>query len=241
MISSRALRSVLTFSLLSAALGAAQAQTEVSDPPIDHHFGKIPVGATFAAQYYSLINRGSAPVTVGQAVIDGQLATCAALGCPVVAPADFVVTGHSDGCSGRTLVPGEGCSTLVGFVPQAPGSRLAQLVFPIVNGAPLTRTLSGTGVSNPADCVMDWAERTLPGLLVQPTPTMVVGPFHARCYQGGLLCVGADVAVPTFVPASVYVYTVGELKSYGYLSDLAAIATHAPPSALRCNQPADGQ
>ena len=89
---------------------------------------------------------------------------------------------------------------------------------------------------------MDWAERVLPAdLVAQPTPTLVAGPYYARCYQGGALCVGADAAVPTFAPASVYVYQGGRLAPFATLASLAAQATYPLPSTRRCDQPADGQ
>ncbi len=227
----------LLFGLCAVLPAAGLAQVVVTDPPIEHNFGKIPLQANYAAQYFSVINEGASPVRLGQVAIDGAMATCAALGCPVVAPADFVLVAHSDGCSGKTLAHGEGCSTLVGFVPQSPGARTAQLVFPVEEQAAASRILSGTGVSMPFDCVMDWAERVLPAELPHPTPTLVVGPFYARCYQGGSLCVGADVAVPTFAPASVYLYRGGSLAAIGTLASLAAQATYPPPSTRRCDQP----
>lgn len=212
------------------------AQVAITDPPPEHHFGQIPVGATYAAQYFSVFNQGNTPVTLGQARIDGEMAVCMALGCPSVAPADFTVQ-SADGCSGQTLQPGQGCSTLVGFVPTAPGARIARLVFPVQGGVAIERTVAGTGVSQPLECVLDWAERTYPSLFLQPTPTQVVSPYVGRCYQGGALCVGADVAVPTFAPASIYYLLNGAVGRLGALSDFAALATQAPPSTLRCDQP----
>lgn len=235
--------SVLSLLLgLCAVLPAAGlAQVAVTDPPVEHNFGKIPLQANYAAQYFSVWNATDQAATLGQTRVDGELATCAALGCAVVAPGDFVI-GGSDGCSGRTLAPNSGCSVLIGFVPQQPGSRVARLAFPVVGGMEVSRMLSGTGVSLPFDCVMDWAERVLPAdVVVHPSSTLVAGPYYARCYQGGALCVGADVAVPTFAPPSVYVYQNGRLASYATLASLAAQATYPPPSTRRCDQPADGQ
>ncbi|GAB3366687.1 MULTISPECIES: hypothetical protein [Giesbergeria] len=220
---------------LCALAVPALAQVVVTDPPPEHHFGQIPVGATYAAQYFSVFNQGSSPVTLGQVRVDGQMAVCAALGCPTVAPEDFTVQG-ADGCSGQTLQPGLGCSTLVGFVPTAPGARVARLVFAVQDGAEVERLVAGTGVSQPLECVLDWAERSYPALFSQPTPTQVVSPYVARCYQGGALCVGADVAVPTVAPASIYYLFQGQMGRLGALSDFATVATQAPPSTLRCDQ-----
>ncbi len=217
-----------TLAALGLSLGAAvvQAQVTISDPPVDHNFGRIPLGATYASQYFSLTNSGSAAVVLGQARIDGQLVTCAALGCPTPAPTDFVIDAGADGCSGKTLQAGQGCSTLIGFVPSAPGARIANFVVPVVGGSSATRPLAGTGIANPLDCVLDWAERTYPNLLTTPTATFVSTPFYARCYQGGALCIGADV-LATVAPASVYLYQNSALSRYEYLATLAATA--------RCN------
>lgn len=207
--------------LLCAA--TAHAQVTISDPPADHNFGRIPLGANYAAQYFSLTNSGAAPVTLGQASINGQIATCAALGCPTPAAMDFVIDAGSDGCSGKTLQADQNCSTLIGFVPSAPGSRVANFVVPIVGASSLSRALAGTGVANPLDCVLDWAERSYPQLLSAPTATFVSPPFYARCYQGSALCIGADV-LTTLAPASVYLYQGGVMNRYEYLSKLATTA-----------------
>lgn len=207
--------------LLCAA--SAHAQVTISDPPADHNFGRIPLGADYATQYFSLTNSGAASVTLGQVAIDGQITTCAALGCPTPAATDFGIHAGADGCSGKTLQTGQGCSTLIAFVPSAPGSRVANFVVPVTGASPLTRALVGTGVANPIDCVLDWAERSYPQLLTAPTATFALPPFYARCYQGGALCVGADV-LATVAPASVYLYLGGVMNRYEYLSALAATA-----------------
>jgi hypothetical protein len=163
------------------------------------------------------------------------MAVCAALGCPAISTDDFVIAEGSDGCSGRTLATKEGCSTLVGFVPKAAGARTALLEVPVTGSTTVSRIIAGTGVSNPADCVMDWAERSFPTLLVSGSGTFIAGPFIARCYQGGALCVGADAALPTVAPPSVYTYMAGQLKNQGGLAELAALATY-PDAHRRCNQ-----
>lgn len=229
--------SLLMAVMAASAVHTAHAQVEIADPPAGHNFGRIPLAATYAAQYFSVFNRGNAPVTLGAAAVDGQMGTCAALGCPVVAPADFLVQVGSDGCSGRTLAAGEGCSTLLIFSPKAPGGRTARLTFAVAGAAPLNFILGGTGVADPTDCVLDWAERQLPSVLTSPTPTFTTGPFYARCYGGGTVCIGADAAAVTAVPASVYIYQNGALSRYAFLAQLAALGTHAPPSTLACDQP----
>lgn len=236
------LRSFVTVGLVVAVLGPVWAQqVKITDPPPEHHFGKIPVGQTYAAQYFSVFNYTTGPVTLGRLRISNDMSTCMALGCPVVSAADFVIAeGSADGCSGKTLPPTEGCSTLVGFVPKAIGARTALLEVPVNGGTTVTQIITGAGASQPSDCVMDWAERSFPTLLTPASNTFVAGPFIARCYQGGSLCVGADAALPTVAPASVYVYTGGQLQRQGSLAELAAIATYpptSPPTPLRrCDQ-----
>lgn len=236
----RTLRPALSAIVLSLLAGVAAAQVEITDPPETHDFGKIPLNANYAAQYFSVHNRGDSPVTLGQAGVDGLVTVCLALGCPAVAPGDFVIAAGSDGCSHQTLAPGQGCSTLLGFVPTLPGARVARLVFDVMGASPVTRIVSGTGVSDPTDCVLDWAERTYPALFSPPAATMVVGPYIARCYQGGTLCVGADAAYPTFAPASVYIYQNGQLTRYASLSDVAAQASYPSPSNQRCGPSSQG-
>jgi len=172
--------------LLTAAAGlvvlGVQAQVQFSDPPETHTFGKAAIGSDFAAQYFSLSNEGSAPATVGQARMDGLLATCTGLDCPVVAHTDFRVLSHSDGCSGTTLAPGQGCSTLIVFSPTAIGGRMSQVVFPIVGSADVTRIVQGTGTTQPLECVLDWAETqpAFSALLARPTRTFRVNSsMHA--------------------------------------------------------------
>jgi len=209
---------------LATSLGA-QAQLELTDPGPEHHFGPVPLGETYATQYFSFFNRGANAVRLGQAVIDAEVVTCAALGCSVASAADFEIVAHSDGCSGKTLAAGEGCSSLIAFVPKAPGARTARLRMPLATAggsAPVERLLNGTGCSEPVDCQLDWAEHRFPKTFSSPTATIVVAPFHARCYQGGTLCAGADV-LATAAPPSAYLYREGRLERLESLTQLAAL------------------
>jgi hypothetical protein len=216
---------LLAASSLSTNVLAQSVQLEITDPPANHHFGKIPLAANYAAQYFSLFNRSSNAVQLGKVSVDGgEIVTCAALGCPVTAVGDFVV-GGSDGCSNAILQPNQGCSTLVGFVPTEVGARTARLVFPVVNSeVTATRILQGTGTTQPLDCVLDWAEQQFPSLLSSPTATFRATPFYARCYQGNSLCIGADAAAATLAAPSVYLYQNQNLQLLGKLSDIATTA-----------------
>ena len=212
------------FFTLFAASSVAFSQVEITDPPETHHFGKIPLNAAFATQYFSVFNRGAAPVTLGSVTVDaGGIFACLSLGCPTIAPQDFEVS-KGVGCTGAVLQTGEGCSTLVSFVPTSVGERLGRLVIPVLGGTSVTRSLAGTGTAVPLDCVLDWAEQEYKELLTSPTASFAISPFFARCYQGGALCLAADLAVPTFAPASLYVYQNQKLQSLGRLSDVAVLA-----------------
>ncbi len=215
-------------SALSTGAVAQSVQLEITDPPATHNFGKIPLGANYAAQYFSVFNRSSNPLSLGKVSIDNNdINTCMALGCPTVAAGDFMV-GGSDGCSNTTLQPNQGCSVLIGFVPTEVGTRMARLVFPVANSEiTATRIVQGTGTTQPLDCVFDWAEQQFPSVLSSPTATFRATPFYARCYQGGTLCLGADAAAATFAAASVYLYQNQKLQPLGKLSDIASMA--------RCN------
>ncbi|MDP4075314.1 hypothetical protein [Acidovorax sp. A1169] len=95
------------------------------------------------------------------------------------------------------------------------------------NAAYVLRGLGGTGVSQPLDCVLDWAEKTFPQLLTTPTMTSAAAPYYLRCYAKGAICVGADVDSPTDAPRfdqpSVYDYDAqakSPLQRLDYLSSL---------------------
>lgn len=224
---------VVATGLMGFSVGA---QVQISDPPDSHTFGNAAIGSDFAAQYYSLNNTSSSPVTVGQVRLqDGPLATCTGLDCPTVAHTDFLVVANSDGCSGNILASGAGCSTLIIFKPTAIGGRLSQIIFPIVGAADVTRLINGTGTSEPLECVLDWAEKQpqLLALLTTPTRTFRAEQFHARCYAHGTLCIGADSAVPTFDQPSLYVAQIQQqssrLERVGYLSEWASQAQCSVP------------
>ena len=216
---------LIALTALSTGVMAQSVQLEVTDPPENHHYGKIPLGANYAAQYFSLFNRSSNAVQIGKVSVDnGGISVCMAIGCPTIAAGDFVI-GGSDGCSNAILQPNQGCSTLVGFVPTAVGARTARLVFPVVNSeVTATRILQGTGTTQPLDCVLDWAEQQFSSMLSSPTATFRATPFYARCYQGGALCIGADAAAETLVAPSVYLYQNQKLQLLGTLSAIASSA-----------------
>lgn len=218
-----------------AALGAlclaclpAHAQVEIIEPVGDFQFGKVAVHSS-ATQTLRVANRGPSPVQLGKVIssIAAVSPLCTGIGCAVVIASDFTIPPESDGCSNTLLQPGAVCSALVRFVPSGPGSRGSQLNVFMPNAAYVLRGLGGTGVSQPLDCVLDWAEKTFPQLLTTPTMTSTASAFHVRCYAQGAICVGADTAVPTSDQPSVYAYqaqTNPPLQRLDHLSSLSRLA-----------------
>lgn len=212
----------------------AQAALEISDPALPHDFASQPVGSTHATQYFSVFNRGTTAVTISSVQLTPEaMATCMAIGCPPSVPAPFIAEAGGDGCTGRTLEPNAGCSTLVMFTPYQGGAFSGEIIFTASTGEQVRGGLLGTGRNDPADCLFDWAERTFPSVLTSPGPSQVVVPYYGRCYAGNTLCVAADIhpGGPTltatsssFAPPSVYLYQNGQIARLGWLHELAATA-----------------
>lgn len=185
------LRIALSASL--ACLSIAQAaNVDISDPALPHDFGKQPVGSNFATQYFSITNKSSGNVRIGQVRIDDGAATCAALGCPVVSTSDFVLPPGDDGCSGRTLAPMQGCSTLAGFTPKSGGSKIARLVFPTSSSTAveeISTTLNGAGRLD-TDRIFDWAEAVGASLFSPPGNSFYLSGYYVRCYRASI-CLGS--------------------------------------------------
>ena len=191
----------------SLACLSAHAQVEIIEPVGDFQFGKVALHSS-ATQTLRVANRGTSPVQLGSVIssIAAVSPVCTGVGCGVVIATAFTIPAPSDGCSNTLLQPGAECSALVRFAPSGPGRRGSQLNVFKPNAAYVSRGLGGTGVSVPLDCVLDWAEKTFPQLLTNPTMTSAVPPYHLRCYANGAVCVGADVENPAFIMPSVYVY-----------------------------------
>lgn len=215
-----------------ACLSSAHAQVEIIEPAGDFQFGKVAVHSS-ATQTLKVVNSGPSPVQLGSVIssIAAVSPVCTGIGCGVVISTDFTIPAQSDGCSNTLLQPGSMCSALVRFSPSGPGQRGSQLNVFKPNAAYVSRGLGGTGVSEPLDCVLDWAEKTFPQLLTTPTMTSAVPPYHLRCYAKGAICVGADVDNPTDAPRfdqpSVYVYDAQAkppLQRLDYLSSLSRLA-----------------
>lgn len=100
-------------------------------------FGRRPTGARAAPETVRLANRGTAPLEVRQARIEGDGA------------ADFLRV--TDACSGALLEPGEECAVRIAFTPRAAREAEARLVVGSdAGGDPLAIPLSGSAaVSEP--------------------------------------------------------------------------------------------
>jgi hypothetical protein len=124
------------FSVQGKLLGAPAPNAPLlTVDPAGLAFGNVNVGATSAAQTFTLTNSGSADLTIGTVVVEGANA------------GDFAMPAASDTCSGATIVVGGGCVIGVTFSPTAAGTRNAHLVVPSnAVGNPHLLAVGGTGV-----------------------------------------------------------------------------------------------
>jgi uncharacterized repeat protein (TIGR01451 family) len=116
-------------------------------------FGSQEIGTTSSAQTVTLTSSGSAPLNVSGVSVGGTNA------------GDYAIS--NDGCSGKSLAPGQNCTVQVTFTPSATGARSATLSFADnAAGSPQTVALSGTG-SRQADLAIS--------LSATPNPVKVKG------------------------------------------------------------------
>ena len=99
----------------------------------DRDFGHLAVGTVTPSQPLRLANEGETTLHLGSVSLAGP------------APRDFSITG--DGCSGRSLPPGQECSVEIAFVPAGLGPRDALLVIAPAgtDAPPVLVPLAGTG------------------------------------------------------------------------------------------------
>lgn len=113
--------------LFTTSLPAVTAEAATLD------FGERRPGSVSEPQAVLLTNTGDAPLTIGDAVLDGPNVT------------RFAMT--TDTCSGSSLSPGESCAFAARFTPDALGSYSAALSIPSdADGSPDTLVLRGRGV-----------------------------------------------------------------------------------------------
>jgi hypothetical protein len=218
-------RNLALFALVSLISFSAPASAAVSltNPAPGQGFGKVRINSA-AAQTFTFSNTGSTAQTLGTAAIDANLASCAALGCPSVSVADFVLSAGKDECSGKTLAPAQSCTLQAEFAPLSGGPKIARLVMTIAQGGAAETMLSGTGLYQPADCLFDWAEKTFPQRYPAPSSSFYAGAYYARCYNSQASCIGVDGVYPSFAAARGYISEGGNIQSVGTLQDLAKTA-----------------
>ncbi len=112
-----------------------------------HDFGVVPVGNASSLVIFTVVNAGSAPVTVSMPLIGGTDAN------DFITAANTCSTDHAP----AVLPAGGSCTLSLLFAPAASGSRTASLAMSDSRGgAPFTVALTGTGAaravlaSNPA-------------------------------------------------------------------------------------------
>ncbi|HEX9732536.1 MAG TPA: choice-of-anchor D domain-containing protein [Thermoanaerobaculia bacterium] len=122
----------LNAALVVPLFGLGVAPRLAAEPP-EIDFGDHLVGTSGPRATIRVANRGSAPLAVRSVRLAGAAA------------GDFALR---DGCSGRTLAPGEGCSLDYTFLPTAAGERRAEVRLSTDAGDALAAPprLSGRGL-----------------------------------------------------------------------------------------------
>ncbi len=105
---------------------------ELTVEPSEIDLGRQNVGSTGAPVGIRLGNRGTAPLQLGRIELEGPAA------------GDFRRVG--DGCSSRSLLPGERCTLRFAFAPLTAGERRAELRIENDAGAPVKVKLAGRAV-----------------------------------------------------------------------------------------------
>lgn len=114
-----------------------------------------------------VVNPSAQPESLGASFVEGDAA------------ADYDV--RIDRCEGVILAPGEKCTVWVGYVPGAPGTRLARLVIPGTTGGGRTVTLEGFAFGGTSRFVV----RGDPGDPVAGASYYDVSPRNARLIATG--------------------------------------------------------
>ena len=101
--------------------------------PGSHDFGDVQIGATSAAQIFTVSNEGGGTLTIGAITITGPNAS------------EF--NRSNDNCSNQNKAPGTSCTLQVTFSPTSGGNKTANLRIPSNDPATpeLFVLLSGTG------------------------------------------------------------------------------------------------
>jgi hypothetical protein len=123
---------------LQASFGVMFVPTPgITVTPMVISWGGVALGNATSGRVVKITNTGNVQVTVTSLTLGGAN------------PGDFPIT---DGCSGASLTPtswlypGGSCTAYVSFEPQRIGTRTATITIAHSAGAPVTVSLSGTGV-----------------------------------------------------------------------------------------------
>ena len=101
-------------------------------------WGAVALGNSTSGRVVKITNSGNVTLSVSSLTLGGAN------------PGDFPI--YSDGCTGASLAPttwlgpGGSCTAYVSFEPQRIGTRTASITITHSAGAPVTVSLSGTGV-----------------------------------------------------------------------------------------------
>ncbi len=114
--------------------GAGLAVGALTISPTSHPFGIITVGATSAAQTFTVQNTGGSAT--------GNIATALA----GVDPDQFAIVTSSNQCQGVSLPAGDSCTIAVEFSPNAGGDFSANLTVSATPGNTAQAGLTGTGI-----------------------------------------------------------------------------------------------
>jgi sugar lactone lactonase YvrE len=181
-------------------------------------FGSTPVGATSAAQTFTLTSTGSVALTIASVTLSGTSAT------------DFAIA--SNAC-GTTLAAGASCAINVTYTPTAAGASSAVLsVADNAGDSPQTASLSGTGT--PDDF----------GVTATP-PSQSVAAGSSASYSVNVASVTGDFsgavtlsasglpsgATVSFSPTAVTPGTAGA-GSTMTIQTAAAVASNAKPGSI---------
>jgi regulation of enolase protein 1 (concanavalin A-like superfamily) len=142
----------------------------VTFSPASRVFPSAYVGTTTSASPISVVNSGTAPLSVQALALIGTH------------PADWVLT--ADGCTGMTVAPAASCTVHVAFRPTATGSRTGSIaVTSNAPGSPHRIALSGDGLAAqppPPSVPAPWSSRDIGAVGVTGSASYATGTFTVK-------------------------------------------------------------
>jgi hypothetical protein len=204
--------------------GAAASAPQAALSPASADFGSVGVGASSAAQTFTLNNAGSAALAISAVSLSGANA------------AEFAIA--SNGC-GESLGAGASCTITVTFSPSAAGTATATLSV-ADNAASATQTASLTGTGTAADFALTASPSTQTASAGSSVDyTINVASVNGSFDQGVALTAGdlPPGASVSFSPATVTPGSAGATSTMTILTaPLAAVNRH-PSIALPLGAP----